>query len=66
MLHVGWIYVQAFWTMRIISAIRCLHWLTSMVTVSATWQSGLILMTMEAIIEAQSTSFFQVHIVVNK
>ena len=29
-------------------------------------ESGLMEMTMEALIEAQSTSFFQVHIVVNK
>jgi hypothetical protein len=58
MLHVGWIYVQAFWTILINSAHRCLQWPTPMVTVSATWQSGLMEMTMEALIEAQSTSFF--------
>ena len=56
MLHVGWIYVQAFWTVVIRSAYRCLQWPTPMVTVSATWQSGLLTITMEALIEAQSTS----------
>jgi hypothetical protein len=66
MLHVGWIYVQAFWTILIGSASRCLQWPTPMVSVSATWQSGLFTMTMEVMIEAQSTSCFQVHIVVNK
>ncbi len=56
MLHVGWIYVQAFWTTVMNSAGRCLQWPTPMVTASATWQSGLISMAMEALVEAQSTS----------
>jgi hypothetical protein len=56
MLHVGWIYVQAFWTMVIISAYRCLQWSTPIVTAWAISQSGLGEMAMEALVEAQSTS----------
>jgi hypothetical protein len=56
MLHVCWIYNQAFWTILMNSANRCLQWPTPMLTVSAILQLGLKKMTMVAVLEAQSTS----------